>query len=254
MDVVNQKTHEFRSFCRDCCFQISNDKGQTGCNADRLDKFKALDKVKLADDGFYEIQTICNLLRSTEWIEKINEWPDPVSRAKKEVELKVSFIVLAHKTDDDTLIRTLKKLVYQTIRPVKIVVMRFCQSYLNQNSPIMHLLTKVGIKYEIINVLDKDELGYLMDAGFKKSAGQYIVFVDGSRSIPLDYIEKLNSFINDDLKQISMVDADYHGLTVHAPLYKLLNGNIVESIQKKIKDLAVEQSKENMVISYKDLI
>lgn len=254
---MNERTVDIRTICRDCIFAEFTDDAitQTGCKLGRLDKFREKQKAKIIEDEngleYYEIGTFCNTCRNTEWDDKFSE---PVERVLKEIEIKVDAVILDdsnHENWQQEIETSVNSLINQTIKPCRIVIV--CYRKTKPISTLKALMDKAEIKYDIVNVLDYCSNPYeLLNHGAKRCRNQFYTVVESGDKLELDYFEKLNKLINDDLAQFSMIEPQEQltGLTIQRKLHNMA-ANLAQTshlnIVEIIKDLAKQQNLQHMV-------
>jgi hypothetical protein len=255
--TTDAKTIHITTSCRDCCFAKFDDavENQIACEANRLVQFGILEKTKIKVDKetdlkYYEIQGVCNMCRPTEWAKN---YENPLDRAIKEVKTSISFVVLA-KDNDDALIETLSSAYSQAHAPQKIVVMNYRRAGL----PTRILDWFKGcsnLQYEVVNILDTDDIGVLIDRAARKLKSHYYTILEEGKTIPSNFTSRLNKAINQDLCQISMIRPKdgLNGLTVHLRSHNTLGGNNNLRIWEKIDELAKNQGLTHMIYSYSTL-
>ena len=82
--------------CNKCYFAIKNGKTQTGCELNRLEKYKKNDVIvieaeDLEDNEFYVIQSWCSAYREEDWVE---DRLDPKSDVLEEMKSPMGFVVI----------------------------------------------------------------------------------------------------------------------------------------------------------------
>lgn len=254
---MNERTVDFKTICRDCIFADFTDDSvtQTGCKLGRLDKFREKNKTKLVEDEngleYYEISTFCNTCRDNTWDDKFS---DPIAKVLEEVKIKVDGLVIDdsnHPNWEDDVLKSVNSLINQTVKPCRIVVV--CYKKINPFGKMRKLMDDAGIKYDIVNVIDYSNNPYtLLNAGVKRCRNQYYTVVESGDELPLDYFQKLNSIINDELGKFSMIEPieELTGLTIQRQLHTMA-ANLISNSQMNIVDiikgLAEEQNAAHMV-------
>ncbi len=254
---MNERTADIRTICRDCIFaEFTEDSvTQTGCRLGRLDKYRDKGKTNLIEDEngleYYEISTFCNTCRDKMWDDKFSE---PVERVMNEVQLKVDAIIIDdsnHENWQQDIEISIKSLINQSLQPCRIVIV--CYRKTKPITALRELMDKSGIKYDIVNVLDYSSTPYaLLNHGVKKCRNQFYTVVESGDELQSDYFSKINSLINDELAQFSMIEPQEQltGLTIQRKLHNMsqsLSGTSQMNIVEIIKDLAKQQNLEHMV-------
>lgn len=254
---MNERTVDFKTICRDCVFAEFTDDAitQTGCKLGRLDKYREKEKAHIVEDEngleYYEINTFCNTCRDSTWDDKFS---DPVKRVMEEVSIKVDALIIDDSNHDDwynDVMKSVNSLVNQTIKPCRIVIV--CYRKLKPITALKELMDNAEIKYDIVNVLDYSSSPYaLLNHGVRRCRNQFYTVVESGDELPLDYFDKLNKIINEDLSQFSMIEPQDQltGLTVQRKLHHMsqhLAGTSQMNIVEIIKELAKEQNLPHMV-------
>lgn len=253
---MNERTLDIKTICRDCIFAEFTEDAitQTGCKLGKLDIYRDKDKAKAIEDEngleYYEISTFCNTCRDKTWDDKFS---DPIERVIKEVEIKIDGIIVEDTKNKDwekDVFTSVNSLLAQTIRPCRIVIV--CYRKTQSFTKLKDFLDKAEIKYDIVNVLEyAGNINELINHGVKKCRNQFYTIVESGSELPSDFFEKLNTIVNVDLDQFSMIEPrkQLTGLTIQRKLHHIIQNlvgkdfNIVEVVKK----LASEQNLPHMV-------
>jgi hypothetical protein len=255
---MNEKTLDIRTICRDCVFAVYDDKltHQVDCKFGRIKKFKEQDKLIQLEDKetnlkYFAINTLCNRCRNIEW--GLHQ-EDIENRVIEETTIRIAYILIANH-DNDRLMETLNSILIQNPQPIKIAVV-----FSYGNTQIKEFVSKIkGLpaKIDVVNVLQDFSMHNLIDSGAKRLLNsQYITVIGEGNIMPANFAKRLDSLINEELKQISLVDAEEPklGLTFHTHLFTLLGGNRDEYLADKIKGLARQQNLQHMIIPLEEVI
>ena len=121
----NERSESFYTKCKPCVFNESENGKQVGCQLNRLEKFKSINKAILDDDGYYTIKTICNTCRGENWKEQNNSF-NLLTKVEDEIKIPLDFILLnIDKTEDvfDEIIESVNLCLNQKhIKPKKIII------------------------------------------------------------------------------------------------------------------------------------
>ena len=267
--------------CAACCFADYEDKTQVGCELGRIEKFQEKGtKVIEAEDGekeFYVVHRLCTSYREEDWAEY---WKDKEKRVKKEIAVRVNFIVPIN--EDDTLEGLQKTLLsiatQEEFEAVKVITMNNSNK---DNFDIVHKLNEVFGSYaEQTSYLNKSEEGTtfvggsmvekssdfwtLLEASFAFVVNGYYAVFNCGTEVPPDFLKTINHAINENLEQVLMIEpfdeGSYDGLTISCALHKYLSGSkdttnfeISQPIDEKVRKVAKMQEFDNLIVKWEDL-
>ena len=233
-------SYELTSCCRGCCFSQTEKKPdgknlQVGCELGRLKKFKNLNTDVNLEDGesgeFFVISRFCTCYRSAEWIKSLTEEEKnntPLT-VREEISVRMGIIILfdADKHTEEGLISTIESFSNQTKVPRYVVVVTSRAEYndLIHSSLIKNFPDKEKTNVHLVQCLDEDLQDYFkIDEAFKHALNGFYYVVNAGTEHDTDFIEKFDSYINDDLSQVVMVKPNdgISGLLVQASLHKLV--------------------------------
>lgn len=259
-----ERNVDINTTCQKCIFAEWAGLTQIDCKLGRLDKFEDKGLITAHDDEetgeqFYKIDTYCNTCRDEEWA---NKQDDPIAAVKKAVQIRGSFIILEN-TDDswskvkDKTRKILRLIDESEIKPLSLV---FTGSNNNINYKrwfqlIKDSLAGKNIKFDVSKPmygkrLSNEELVHMVA---KKCKHTYFSVFENGYDIPLDFLSTINKWINEDLRQISMIEPLFgvNGLTIQTILFNIVGGNDEKyTAVEKIKELAKEQEKKELIASW----
>ena len=265
LEDLERKNTEFRTICRDCIFaEFTPDwLTQVGCRLGRLSKYRDKDLVIMKEDDetaveYYEIKTVCNTHRDSTW-QYATE--NPVENVKKFVRTQVDFIVLADTVDinwENLLLNMTKDFLKHSYHPTKIIFGFYQKKILfhDLSAKLDEILYGTNITYDLVNVIDYVHDSWeLIDILFKKVKSQYFTICELGDTLPDNWIERINNYINEDLNNLSMLEPvdGMTGLTIQKFLYSVIGGSLGINIIDKIKDLAKSQNLQSMVRHWDEL-
>ena len=240
---MNERTLDINTLCRDCVFKDLKAGVQVGCTFNRLDKF--LDK-EFIDNKYFRIKGFCNRCRDAKWAKDRKNLIEDVI---KETELSIGYILVSDH-DNQELHTSLKSILEQEIKPVRIAAVFFDGQ---QNlKDFIHDIKGIETPIDIVNILDNN-----LDSAYRRlEDSHYICLVKEGNFLPSRFSSNLNRLINEDLRKISMVDTNdnLQGYTIQTPLFNMLGGSFNEPLRDKIKKLAKIQNLEHMIIDYSEVI
>ena len=236
-------SYELTSCCRGCCFSQTEKQSdgknlQTGCELGRVEKFKSLDtdvKLEESENGeFFVISRFCTCYRPEEWIDTLTEEEknDTSLAVRNEISVRMGIIILfdGNKHEEAGLKSTIKCFSNQTKTPRYVVVVTSKAEY---NDMIHSLLVesfpdKEKTNIHLVQCTDEDLQDYFkIDEAFKHALNGFYYVIEAGTEHNDDFIEKFDSYINDELSQVVMVKPNngISGLLVQASLHKLVNGS-----------------------------
>jgi hypothetical protein len=230
--------------CKDCVFARYDHESnnQIGCSLKRPQKLK----VKELKDNAFVLQRFCNTHRPEEWVETLSfeERLSAEEAALKEVRPRMGFFVRLNTSASDAisdLHRTLQSIKNMDGGPAYVVVITDKVEY---NEEIWGLFItcfgeKSKSKYHIVQVTDTpEEVMLLVDEAFAHAQNGWIMTVTSGEQVDLNMLNKLNTVINVEMRQIIMIEpsGNFSGLVFPAYLFKFLNGNKTKIFQDEMVD------------------
>ena len=263
---MSEEIKKFRTACNSCIFAISEPSPsnggalrQVGCELGRAEKFSNKDRLFTGPDGFFIVDGICTTCRGKKWKEK-NKGTNLITSVLKEVELTVDMVLYSVDDVCDRLAWKVGQAVnacvkQERIKPCKIVVV-----VKNERAPFAEiyetmkdLTEQYEIPFQLVRVMEDDaDVGRCIEMGIDKCNHQYTAVFDVEHKIPTNLIVRLNELINEDMRRILMVDpiVGYNGLILTTQLFGMLGKNYNFPIFDKVHEVAEEQCKENLIITW----
>jgi len=264
--------------CKSCVWALYENNTQTSCQMSMLDKFKdaGISIVEAYDNDenkneFYVIDGICMFGRGKRWLEKNGQGKsvrEIWAIIRREITLSIEVVVYVSKTASfSDIVQTVNSLYWQTLHPTSLIFVHHppCKikpheyrNYFigrpseNGNKPIPYYM-------EFPLEIDASEGGYpkmvdrnrCVDIAVKKCRTQNIVVVNAGYVLPPHYLAKIDSIINDNLKDILVVkpvDGE-NGLFLRKALHELIGGSREKPFLQKVTDTIEgdEESKKFVV-------
>ena len=226
--------------CRDCVFAIYQNKTQICCEFNRIEKFDNVgaEVIEAYDEYATEFFVIkdrqCNAYRNQEWGQLVDKdkWKDIVN---KQIKHQYDVIILTNEdTTPDDIIKTVVDIKNQTIEPHLLIVSMYAD-----NPDIilttMNYLKTTSLQWKLESVGDSSK--NLLDEAVKSAEGVFYCAFWAGCNIEKDFIAKLDKMVNDELKQIVLIEPDEfdNGLVVCRKVHIMLEGNDNDNIINKIK-------------------
>ena len=251
-----ERTETYYTECANCCFSITeNDvQDENGCVFGRLAKYIARGKAeKKEEESTYTISTICKAKHTDDWAKL---YDDPVEVVRQQMVFSCDAIVYCLKEDDakHKIVKTTKSLLsQQQIKPKNLLLILGRDNDINYPQFYSEIDSLIGgvFQFKIIRMLENIETEMtLIDKATKKITSQYLLCVKAGVSIPNNLLKTCDKWINEDLRQISMIKIGEEAYILQSLLYKIFNGNVDKSILEKIESAASKQNAESMVIKW----
>jgi len=240
------------SSCKDCVFGIYHQSTpyhriQTGCKFSRVEKFRErgtlVDWVNGDAVSHHQIHTFCSNIRDKSWqsqqhtqdldflawkVSKDNEvrWSPVIWVTEAEIQgTSLQRSVILSVSD------TISSVLAQKIPPQQIVISIDAKiDFVELISEIKSWYKETGSLVPLFfnRVLSSDYERQVIDSGLTKVTSTYYVAIRAGTELPEDFIEKVNSAINTELKMVAVVHNDDKSiLMVSTLLHKNLNGNVL---------------------------
>lgn len=202
--------------CDLCVFNIRANGEQVGCVFHRLEKFpKTWDETTKS----YIIERICTRFR----VKPVNK-----DQVIEESRVKVDCIII-FKGKYDCLDRLINRLLDFRPNSIKVV---------NSNVDIVLNSYCKNRNISVITHLTSQEDGDLIDEAVSKCKGNYYLVLYETDYPEIDVIEELNQLVEEDLKQVSLIEGEeYSGLIVNKALHRYLGGNFSIPIYDKVRKI-----------------
>jgi len=250
---------------------------QVSCELGRLKKFEELGTEVTLDESengeFFIIERFCTCYRPDEWIETLTdeEKKDPAKAVREEIAIRMGVIILfSHNHTEEELRRTIKSFSEQTRSPRYVVIVN---SKVEYNELAHSLLTesfpdKEKTNVHLIQCVDKDLEDFLkIDEAFKHFLNGFYYVVNSGTEHSNDFIEKFDSYVNDDLSRVVMVKPDdgVNGLLMQASLHKMLKGSKAkvdeedqsvdeENITQRVLNMGIKNGGVDLIKDWSEII
>lgn len=234
--------------CRDCVFATKVGVTQTGCELNRIDKFRergtnVIEAEDLDDNEFFVIYEWCNAYREQDWKDTHG---DPIKQIKKELSVKLGYIVIITNKNSDR--EDFKKTIDSIIavgNPHYVVVANWSDvSHPEVVINTKFLLDDLEVDYQAVNI-HEDEITNLeiIDHAFVYVKNGFYSVIESGQEVKPDIQDTLSRAINDEFKTVAFVDGydGVNGLTVQAVIHKHLFGNYEKSLKEKIEGISKEE-------------
>lgn len=279
------------TMCNGCVFSSlqanDNENLSDYCSIGRLEKLQKngaeILSVSDKEDPNKNIKLVnrrvCNMLRGDDWAEARTKEgykkEDFVKLAKKEAEINCAVIMYMGGESEinlesrmNSLCQSMKFLECGEVKPSEFSIIN------NSDVPPYEFLSYVRRKCEEIEVKTPWKMEYVSDSNVKEMEEEeqalacvdiaiknidsiyYCVFIEG-KSIPENYLQSINNFINEDLGRFLAIvpEEGINGMCVQYRVHKQLVGNRGgKTIVEKIELLSSEQKCEEIIQPLKKII
>ena len=253
VNATGGERFEITTACVDCVFAKFVGDTQSDCELGRIEKFKqnGTKVVEAYNDEkeFFLVKGFCNGHRNDFWKETGTYhrpfYKNSTERVRQENLIRCGFNVVMTKGQTiEDLKRTVDSIVSQEeINPYYIIVS--CSADVERFDVIHYLenlLQPKEIKFFFVSISDGEATGdRCLDISFARAKnGYYAVFSSGD-VVPSNFLLKINHALNEEMLKIVALEPEENsvsGLFMNATTYKLLRGNKVKPIMKKIHMLA----------------
>lgn len=249
--MLDEKTVNFQTSCKDCVFSIKNPKvgQQVGCHAGMLNRFN--DKKLDWENGHYLINDICNRKRVQSWWDKhkFENFLAAVEQCEKEIEIASTLIVVVDSEQAGlSFIELLNASPANFVLP-KSVFFILTYSGANKDTFLDAKLINNITRRVILPVADKD-VTRLIDAAVGSVKTTYYTVWFAPSFSPAK-LSELNKVINDDgVKMIMDVPHDdnrYNGFTCSTLAHRIFHGNTNMPLHEKLEESAALQNNSEAV-------
>ena len=214
-----QQDRKLQTSCKNCTFAIYDGITQTGCSANRIEKFDQSDIIEAYDNEkeFYVINKFCNLYRSQSW----NGGQPDLDKALIESSLDFDIMINCNSIDTD-----FKNYIAESIQNLcyykdKIIINLFHDH--KAASEIKSRVLEIYSKFKTIKIsvcLDSDL--FLHESVLKSKRNCHVVIKD--TTFDFNCLYRLNDTVNNHLKKF--ICANNNGNTVISNMaYKMNYAN-----------------------------
>ena len=207
------------TLCHHCIFADYNDNIQTGCKADRLDKFKkaniAISKIVYEDVTSYIIEEkVCVYYRNKDWaLDNYKNIDDQglVAAISKELRIPYHVLLFVRKNDsiDDVSIR-LTELEQQKIKPKMVTIIDRTHTPVPITNQLLTIMRTHSFDYwrvqtiQATDQLDTDIIDLIYD-NTKKIPYMFYICFECQYIIPPTVSEEIHVSLHDDMKAFTVL-------------------------------------------------
>lgn len=207
------------TLCHNCIFADYNDNIQTGCKADRLDKFKkaniAISEMVYEDVTSYVIESkVCVYYRNKDWaLDHYKDIDDKnlVAAVGKELRIPYHVLLFVRKNDniDDVSIR-LTELEQQTIKPKMVTIIDRTHTSEPITDQLLTIMRNHSFDYwrvqtiQAIDQYEPDIIDLIYDSTKKIPYMFYICF-ECQYTIPPTVSKEIHASLHDDMKAFTVL-------------------------------------------------
>lgn len=210
--------------CRQCVFSIKDGKAQVGCEMDRL-KLPYL-QVRDNDETHYVLtDNICTAFRPESWLK---DKDNSVKMARVELFPRVQLLVVVDNNESTWKVLDNPKL--NEFFLVDIIYTGKSKNFLDTNKLLLQN-SNIRIHYSYSRL--EDQINHLVH----KNSMYYMVVSERDFVLPWNFLQRLDSFINDDLKLMMGILTEsptYNGCLIPTILHKIFDGFGSQSMVEKI--------------------
>lgn len=267
--------------CKNCLFAIYNSKTQVGCQLNITDKVKhhpIYELIEAEDDEkeFYILNNhVCPYQRTNSWIHANDD--NKISKVKMEVYMPWAAILFYRHNGIESVEQRIKELKKQRIQP-KVVTLVIDPKDMDQKDfRSLHQMMEDNFDLWYLQRVLQEDLPdrFTADLCFdkmKKHRFMFYSYFESTKSIDLDYYDKIHKFVIDDMNTYGIIkNKDDHSIQ-HTTISKIAhmkysgNGNSVpieykiEHENKNItwsditnKDVGNQNLKDKFIVDYKSL-
>lgn len=217
----NPKDQLVRTNCKNCVFAIydNNEKPtQIGCHHDRIQKYKP-DIIEAYDEEkeFYVINRLCLYYREQKW------GYSHLDKEKVKEESALSFDIIfdcrnLNKNKADAIIKFLCNNDYYKSKLNVVLVHEE-----EVSDEIKQYVQKIASSYREITISVCHKIEYFLHGLLKKTKQAYHCLVVDPETLNLNVFNKLNSYVNTDLKKFVFAECGFGNRFVGNFKYKSLN-------------------------------
>lgn len=235
--------------CKNCIFAIYQDKIQTGCDHNRIEKFGPY-VIEVYDDDceFFVINRLCNYYRPKFW----NGGEKNITKAEEESCLSFDILIDVNEMNE-TYFNRIKSAMQKNIYPnnkYKLYLFHDHSQNAAQKTLIKNLFDSFSNNKCILSIYS-NKAEYL-DSILSKSKNSYHVILT---NLNIDKLEEIlttaNNLINIDLKKYIILDYK-NTFVISNMAYRMLYRTLYYTYENKIKEFINESKKQKVFIQIKD--
>lgn len=234
-----------KTSCKSCIFAIYENKTQTGCEHNRIEKF-GNDVIEAYDDHeeFFVINRLCNYIRSTNWndgnknIEKVTE----ESAVSFDIFIEVNNLSIE---DQAKILQTTKNITYYSNK-FKIFLFHNNNVKKEQRELILSLFN--GLNQPVLSVYDNKN--QYLDSVIGKSKNTFHIIL---KTEDLPYLNEAMQFtnkkVNEDLEKFLLLK--YQDITIISNMAcKLMYNKFYEDFDHQFKEMLTDAKKNQMLVTH----
>ena len=207
------------TLCHNCIFADYNNNIQTGCKADRLDKFKkaniTISEIVYEDVTSYVIEEkVCVYYRNKDWAldhYKNTDDKNLVAIVSKELRIPYHVLLFVRKNDniDDVSIR-LTELEQQDIKPKMVTIIDRTHALEPMSNQLLTIMRNHSFAYwrvqtiQAIDQLDTDIIDLIYD-NTKKIPYMFYICFECQYTIPPTISKEIHTSLHDDMKAFTVL-------------------------------------------------
>lgn len=258
--------------CKDCIFAIYENKTQTGCDFNnRTERYKEKGLLIDAQDDenqfFIVNRKFCLAKRNYQWL-KNQDFDHStteilVDAVRDEMSVNYAYIVYFGEATEEAIEKlhnTIKAVMSSRIAPHQIVVVNNTGGTEVFEHRLVNLLTGMThgtkTKWSLKNIVEQCDRSRALLISVKEVNVRLFLICDAGYEIPKEYISKLDTIVNDELKDfICITGPDL--LITNPLLYKTIKGDVNESFIEKIYSIAAEDKESGIdytILTMEDLV
>jgi hypothetical protein len=241
--------------CKNCMFSTLENEIQTGCELGRLDKFRERGvKVNLVEDHYEIEERRC----TTNVVYDSPEIPlDEIKQKVTEyVNLKYSMICLVGKdSTKEEVGKTVHSFFNQDPLPQSIFVLLTEESH-SRPTYINLMRSFNGVKWTVLKGGYEKTSDELIDDAVRSIDSNFLTVCHAGYTYHRYWADDINIAINDELKTFLCLVADESGNAglYLKNVYEAFGGNIQKPFEEKLIEIALEEGKMNLILTYEQLI
>lgn len=229
--------------CRNCLFAIYDGKTQTGCEANRIEKFGSL-VIEAYDDlkEFYVINRFCNLYRPLYWNNGIKD----IVAAKKETCITFDLLIDCDGIDEEyyDIIKHELHNINHTPQMHKIVLFYSHESTKEQKQLVLNIYKEFpNITFSIYVNRIECIYGFLSKT---KNSFHTILNKSNIKDCGI-FINKVNELINEDLKRF-VICKDSNKVAISSIACRILYPTLYLDYENQIIELEKDSKEQNLFV------
>jgi len=228
--------------CKDCAFAQYYCSTQTGCDFNRISKFKEVREAYDNEKNFYIINgRQCNYFTSKDKYPGKNKEELIELVVKKH---KVQLTLFVYIDDESKLLEIADSIIEQDLQPHEVYFVD-----INKIGPKLNLLLnkKIGNKlnWRIIYPVEDFNIGEIPEFILQKSKGLFSVFLSSYQKIKYNWISNIDNMINQELKQLCLITPIGDGISCFTTMPNLIRHSGIYSFKEFVEFIQEEAEKDN---------